>query len=310
MNKTNQSVIKTQNLSKYYGSSRGVLNLDLNIKEGEIFGFLGPNGAGKTTTIRLLLGLMKPSQGTIRIFGKKIPNQSKIIWNDIGYLPGDFGLYRELSGRDFINHLLKIRNLYDLKTIKNNTERLIRKFGFNLKDKIKTYSKGMKQIVGIIQAFCHDPNLVILDEPTLGLDPLAQETFYNLLNQEKEKGRTVFLSSHILKEVERVCDRTAIIREGRLVFVEDLKKYRSLVGKKITLELRKENSPNIMDHLKRDFSLQEIRSTEKRIEFFYKGEIPKLLNYLSKIKTNELLIEVPTLEDVFLTFYKKDKENA
>lgn len=310
MNKTNQAVIETHGLSKYYGSKRGVVDLDLTIKDGEIFSFLGPNGAGKTTAIRLLLGLIKPSVGNIDILGKKLKSHRKEILNDVGYLPGDFGFYGELSGRDFVQHLLNIRGLHDNKQTGDKKEELIQRFGFDLKGKIKTYSKGMKQIVGIIQAFCHGPRLVILDEPTSGLDPLVQEEFYELLFQEKEKGTTIFLSSHILKEVEKVSDRAGIIKEGKLVCIEDLKTYRSLAGKKITVDLIKEDSTGILDHLKNDFDIKEISSGERRLEFFYKGDIRKLLGYIDTIPVTDILIEVPDLEDYFLTYYKKEGENA
>jgi ABC-2 type transport system ATP-binding protein len=310
MNQTPQTVIEAHGLTKYYGSARGVVDLELTVKEGEIFSFLGPNGAGKTTTIRLLLGLMKPSGGSIDILGKKLAGHRQEILNDLGYLPGDFGLYQELSGLDFIRHLLNARGLRNNKQVGDKTEELVQRFGFDLKGKIKTYSKGMKQIVGIIQAFCHDPRLVILDEPTSGLDPLVQEKFYELLSLEQQRGITVFLSSHILKEVERVCHRVGIIKEGKLAFVEDLKKYRSLVGKKITLDLMPGDSLHILNSLKKDFGVTEISSSEKRLEFFYKGDIQKLLDYIGGIQITNILIEVPTLEDFFLSYYQKEEADA
>jgi ABC-2 type transport system ATP-binding protein len=310
MSKTPHAVIEMHGLTKHYGSARGIADLELAINEGEIFGFLGPNGAGKTTTIRLLLGLMKPSAGSIDILGKKLAGHRQEILNDIGYLPGDFGLYQELSGLDFIRHLLNARGLPDNKPVRDKTEELVRRFGFDLKGKIKTYSKGMKQIVGIIQAFCHDPKLVILDEPTSGLDPLVQEKFYELLHQEQRRGITVFLSSHILKEVERVCDRVGIIKEGKLAFVEDLKKYRSLVGKKITLDLILGDSLHILNSLKKGFGVTEISSSEKRLEFFYKGDIQRLLEYIGGLQITNILIEVPTLEDFFLSYYRKEGDDA
>jgi ABC-2 type transport system ATP-binding protein len=310
MNQTPHNVIETHGLTKHYGSARGITDLELTVKEGEIFGFLGPNGAGKTTTIRLLLGLMKPSGGSIDILGKKLAGHRQEILNNIGYLPGDFGLYQELSGLDFIRHLLEVRGLRDSHSVRDKTEELVQRFGFDLKGKIKTYSKGMKQIVGIIQAFCHDPRLVILDEPTSGLDPLVQEEFYELLHQEQQREVTIFLSSHILKEVERVCHRVGIIKEGKLAFVEDLKKYRSLVGKKITLDLMPGDSPRILNSLKKDFAVKEISSSEKRLEFFYKGDIQKLLEYIGGIQITNVLIEVPTLEDFFLSYYRKEEADA
>ena len=301
--------IEMHGLTKYYGSARGVSELELEIKEGEIFGFLGPNGAGKTTTIRLLMGLLKPSKGSIDIFGKKLANSRKDIVRDTGYLPGDFGLYQDLSGRDFLRHFINIRTLHNQKTAGDKTDELIRLFGFNLEGKIKTYSKGMKQIVGIIQAFCHSPRLVILDEPTTGLDPLAQEKFYELLSREKQNGTTIFLSSHILKEVERICDKVGIIKDGKLVFVEDLKEYRSIAGKKISLELAGEGPVDIVKLLKINFGVEEISVVERKLEFFFKGDIRMLLEYLGSIPIKDILIEVPTIEDVFMTYYKREEKN-
>lgn len=308
MNKTGSSVIETHGLTKLYGSRRGIVDLEIAISEGEIFGFLGPNGAGKTTTIRLLLGLIKPTKGNINVLGKKLLDYRKEILNEVGYLPGDFGLYPELSGRELIVHLLKVRGVYENKQAKEKLEELINRFGYNLEDKIKTYSKGMKQIVGIIQTFCHNPRLVIMDEPTSGLDPLVQEEFYKLLNEEKRKGVTVFLSSHILKEIERICDRVGIVKEGKLVYVEDLKTYRSLAGKKISIDLKQENSQDILRSLKNKLDITEISLEERRLEFFYKGNIRQLLEQIMPLRIADILIEVPTLEDFFLSYYKKEVE--
>ena len=303
------TVIELHGLTKYYGPARGVSNLELEIRRGEIFGFLGPNGAGKTTTIRLLLGLIKPSSGSINILGRELTGKRKEITRDIGYLPGDFGLYQDMSGCDFIFHLLRIRNLHHNRNAIDKMEALIQRFGFDLEGKIKTYSKGMKQIVGIIQAFCHEPRLVILDEPTSGLDPLAQEKFYDLLWREKENGTTIFLSSHILKEVEKVCDRAGIIRDGKLVFVEDLRTYRSLAGKKVSLEVE-EYSSITQNRLQNELGVDAVSSNANRVEFFYKGEMGKLLEYLGTTPVKDILIEVPTLEDVFLTYYTREEEHA
>jgi ABC-2 type transport system ATP-binding protein len=309
MKNVDRLAIEMHGLTKYYGSARGVSELELEIKEAEIFGFLGPNGAGKTTTIRLLMGLLKPSKGSINIFGKKLASSRKDIVRDTGYLPGDFGLYQDLSGRDLLRHFVNIRTLHN-KAIGDKTDELIRIFGFNLEGKIKTYSKGMKQIVGIIQAFCHSPELVILDEPTSGLDPLAQEKFYELLVREKQNGTTIFFSSHILKEVERICDRVGIIKDGNLVFVEDLKEYRSIVGKKISLELAGEEPVDIVKRLKDDFGVGEIIFIERKIEFFFKGDVRELLEYLGTIPIKDVLIEVPAIEDVFMTYYKRKEKNV
>jgi ABC-2 type transport system ATP-binding protein len=302
--------IEIHGLTKYYGSARGISELELKVKKGEIFGFLGPNGAGKTTTIRLLMGLLKPSGGSIDIFNKKLAYSRRDIIRNTGYLPGDFGLYQDLSGRDLLRHFINIRTLHNYNIISDKTDELIQLFGFNLESKIKTYSKGMKQIVGIIQAFCHSPELIILDEPTSGLDPLAQEKFYELLNREKQKGTTIFFSSHILKEVERICDRVGIIKNGNLVFVEDLKEYRSIIGKKISLELPGKEPVDIVKRLKDDFGVAEIIFVEGKIKFFFKGDVRELLEYMGTIPIKDILIEVPAIEDVFMTYYKREEKSV
>jgi ABC-2 type transport system ATP-binding protein len=310
MSKTNNSIIETHGLTKFYGSRRGVLDLEIAISKGEIFGFLGPNGAGKTTTIRLLLGLIKPSKGNINILGEKLSDFRKAILNEVGYLPGDFGLYPDLSGRELVRHLLKVRGIYASKQTEDKLEELIQRFGFNLEGKIKTYSKGMKQIVGIIQAFCHNPRLVIMDEPTSGLDPLVQGEFYRLLDEEKQKGVTIFLSSHILKEVERICDRVGIVKDGKLVYSEELKTYRSLTGKKITLDLMQGDALVVLNSLKKELDIDEVGLNERRLEFFYKGDMQKLLEIIKTFRITDILIEVPTLDDFFLSYYSKEAEDV
>jgi ABC-2 type transport system ATP-binding protein len=225
----NKAAIEATDLTKYYGSSRGVIDLNLSVQRGEIFGFLGPNGAGKTTTIRLFISLIAPSKGNIYLLGKESKKGDKELLQKIGYLSGEIGLYHDLTGMEYLRHLMKLRGGNQMKISGKKMDSLIERFNTDLHRKIKKYSSGMKQIVAIIQAFMHDPILLILDEPTRGLDPLMQEQFHDLLREEKSRGKTIFLSSHNLREVEKVCDRVGVIKEGRLILVEEIEKYRGCV---------------------------------------------------------------------------------
>jgi ABC-2 type transport system ATP-binding protein len=209
------NVIETTGLTKHYGKSRGIQDLNLAVTAGEIFGYLGPNGAGKTTTIRLLLDLLHPGRGQARIFGLDSHRGSMQIRRRLGYIPGEVVFYDGMTGQEYLSLMASFRP-HDSRRQKELQDRL----GLDLKKKTRAYSKGMKQKLAIIQAFMHDPELLILDEPTLGLDPLVQRQFYESLLEEKGRGKTVFLSSHILTEVERVCDRIGIVRSGELVDVE------------------------------------------------------------------------------------------
>jgi len=214
-------MINTQSLTKYYGKTLGIENLDLNIKEAEIFGLLGPNGAGKTTTIRLLMGLLKSTKGTARINNFDCWKETVEIKRLCGYVPGDVRLYQNHTGGKLINLYTEVRGSAKL------SDNLIDRLDFDLTKKIKTLSKGNKQKLAIILALMHQPEVLILDEPTSGLDPLMQREFYKILKEFQEKGATIFVSSHFLPEVERICDRAAIIKEGKLVTVEEVKELRS-----------------------------------------------------------------------------------
>ena len=195
-----REIITTRGLTKYYGRFTGVEDLNLSVRQGEIYGFLGPNGAGKTTTIRLLLGLLKPSSGNMRIMGRETARFQKEPANLIGYLPGEIGLYKDLTGKAYLQHFMELRTGKVDHARRLRMEGLMHRFNIAFDKKIAAYSKGMRQVIGIIQAFMHNPRLLILDEPTAGLDPIMQELFYEFLLEEKEAGKTIFFSSHILKE--------------------------------------------------------------------------------------------------------------
>ncbi|MEZ5195952.1 MAG: ABC transporter ATP-binding protein [Bacteroidales bacterium] len=230
-------VINIENLTKYFGEVTGVQNISLEVYYGEIFGFLGPNGAGKTTTIRMVLDLLRPSSGKIEIFGKDIKENAFKIRQKCGYLPGSFSAFGNLSGNEFLKLCAKLRNLKG-----KISQDLLNRFELsnsNLNQKIKFLSHGTLQKLGIVQAFFHNPELLILDEPTIGLDPLMQETFYELLTERKNKGCTIFLSSHNLAEVEKVCHRMAIIRKGEIVIVESIDVLQEQLSRKLVIKLEK-----------------------------------------------------------------------
>ncbi len=296
-------IIELKDLTKYYGSSPGIIDINLEIKEGEIFGFLGPNGAGKSTTIRLIIGLIKPTKGEITIFGKnKMTHHLKIV-KDIGYLPGDIGLYKELTGNEYLYHFLKLRTGKNCRQYDENLMSLQARFNIRFDKKIKTYSKGMRQIIGIIQALMHNPRLLILDEPTSGLDPFMQEEFFSLVLEEKEKGKTLFLSSHILSEVEKVCDRVGIIKKGKLIHVEEMTNYRTMVGKNIKVETL-EAPERTVEKLSNIIEPRKFTIKNGRVEFYFNGDMQKLIDQLAGIKIRDFICETPRIEDVFFRYYE------
>lgn len=292
-----QAIIKTKNLTKYYGKTRGVEELNLEVKKGEIFGFLGPNGAGKTTTIRLLLHLIKPTSGEVFIFGKEVGRSYIKILGEIGYLSGDLNLYGEMTGKQ----LLKFAGSF----YRNNFEKFQKEateiLGCELNKSYKSLSSGNKQKIGILLAIFHKPKLLILDEPTSGLDPLTQNEFYKLLFDLKEKGTTIFFSSHNLPEVEKVCDRVGIIREGRLADVETIDEIRGHRRKEVEIYF-------VGPYKKKDFSsIKDIEILEARKEYirlFAKSSATeRLIKILANYKIKDINFSYPDLEDVFLKYY-------
>lgn len=291
-------VISVSNLSKYYGRTRGVENINFTVNPGEIFGFLGPNGAGKTTTIRMLLDLLRPASGKIYIFGRETDAHSLEIRKRCGYLPGNFSAYGHMTGADFLRFVASMR-----KTEPGLQESLIARFQLskdNLSQKVKHLSHGTLQKLGIVQAFFHQPDLLILDEPTIGLDPLMQEEFYRLLREVQNEGRTIFFSSHNLPEVEKVCHRIAIVREGELVALETLEglKRKKLKRLQFTLSCPVPG----LDLPGADLVDQKNLS----YEYLVKGDIQILLQRLSTLPIKDLTFPEPDLEEVFMAYYRKE----
>jgi len=287
-------IIETKNLTKYYGKIKGIEDVTFSVKKGEIFGFLGPNGAGKTTTIRTLLGFLNPTSGSAYIFGLDIEEDAIAIKQDIGYIPGDLNLYGHLTGQQFLNYFISLRDsdMYLL-------DDLLSIFEVPLDRKIKGYSKGMKQKLGIIQAFMHDPELVIMDEPTASLDPLLQQEFYNFLRKEKKKGRTMFFSSHILSEVDKICDRVAIIRNGSLVALEDVDTLKNKKGKIIRVKIKEKPA--------KFKGPKDTKIKDGWIQFVASDDIDHWIKKLAKHTILDIEINEFSLEDIFIRYYEGQK---
>jgi ABC-2 type transport system ATP-binding protein len=289
------SVIEVNNLTKYYGKSRGIVDVSFNEEEGEIFGFIGPNGAGKSTTIRLLLSLIHPTSGSARIFGKDVVTQGPKIRRDIGYLPSEVFYY---EGMKVIDLLKYSASFYDCDCTQRLHD-LSEYMELELNRHIGDLSYGNKKKVGIVQGLLHSPKLLFLDEPTSGLDPLMQRKFFNLIREENARGVTVFFSSHILGEVQRLCNRVGIIREGRIVEISDIRTLQQNNYKKVGVRA---------DGLDPDcFNLTgvtNLHADNGTVHFFFKGDINAVLQRISNIQVNDVTIEEPTLEEIFMHYYE------
>lgn len=285
------NVIELDNLTKYYGDILGIKDLTFEVEEGEIFGYLGPNGAGKTTTIRTLLGFLKPTQGEAYIFGRNIDKEIVTIRENVGYIPGDLSLYGHLSGKEFLNYFASLRA-----SDSSLLDELLGIFEVPLKRKIEGYSRGMRQKLAIIQAFMHDPELVVMDEPTSGLDPLMQQKFYEFLREERRKGRTMFFSSHILSEVDKVCDRVGIIREGKLVALEGIESLKNKRGRIVRAKI--EENPEEFE------GPDDMEIEDGWIQFVVSEDIDYWIKKLADCTVRDLEIHKFSLEDIFLHYYE------
>lgn len=290
------AVILTEALTKSYGTHRGIVDVDLEVGEGQVFGFLGPNGAGKTTTIRTLLDLIRPTSGRAYVFGIESSVDPEAIHRRVGYLPGEFTLYDRLTGGQTIEYFANLRGGVDA----TYQASLIERLGLDPSRRYKEYSKGNKQKVGLVVAFQHRPDLLVLDEPTSGLDPLVQQAFQALVLEARDEGRTVFLSSHVLSEVERTCDRVAIIRDGRLVMVDRTDALRDLAHHQVELRFSDdvpvaefEGLPGVSDVVVEDHTLR-MRVT---------GSITPVVQAAARHDVVDLVSREPTLEETFLAQY-------
>jgi ABC-2 type transport system ATP-binding protein len=291
--------IETTRLTKFYGSHRGIEDVTMRVEPGEVFGFLGPNGAGKTTTIRTLLDLLHPTAGSARIFGLDTHRESVAIRSRLGNLPGDFGYGRAATGREAISLLARIRAIKGV----GRAESLAERFRADLDRPLGKLSRGNRQKIGLILALFHSPELLILDEPTSGLDPLMQEEFMALVREERERGCAVFLSSHELDEVERVCDRVGIIRNGELVAVERVAELLDRTPRQVTVEFAEDVDPSELRALP---GVRDLTMRGPRMSFQLAGSPDPALQVLSRHHLSDLEIERPSLEQVFLTYYEDD----
>ncbi len=293
-------IIETENLTKYYGKIRGIEDLNFQINEGELFGFLGPNGAGKSTTIRLLLNLLQPSSGRAYLFGKEVRKYYKQIFKRIGNLPGELKLYEELNGNYFLDYM----NSFNTKN-PILREELIEAFQLKKEDmnkKIKYYSRGMKQKLGIIQALQEEPDLIIMDEPSEGLDPLNKNVLYDYLIKLKDNGKTIFFSSHNLSEVEKISDHVGLVKNGRFIALESINNLKKKMVRRMEIEFAERVDL-------KDFKYPSRKVIEQKnncLVLNVTEDINPLLRILTKYRIKNMVFPEPSLEDMFMTFYTKD----
>jgi ABC-2 type transport system ATP-binding protein len=290
------AIIQTEQLTKSYGSHRGIIDIDLTVNEGEAFGFLGPNGAGKTTTIRTLLDHIRPTSGRATIFGIETSADPVAIHRRLGYLPGEFALYDKLTGGQTIEYFANLRGGVDAAY----QQQLIQRLDLDASRKFKEYSKGNKQKVGLIVALQHRPDLLMLDEPTSGLDPLVQQTFYELIREAKGEGRTIFLSSHILSEVEKTCDRVAIVRDGRLVKVDRVEALRDLAHHQVELRFSGDVPVGAFAALP---GVSDVTTEENVLRLRVSGSITPVVREAANYELLDFVSREPSLEETFLAQY-------
>jgi ABC-2 type transport system ATP-binding protein len=293
------AVVSGVNLTKFYGRERGVVDLTFEVGAGEVFGFLGPNGAGKTTTIRLMLDLIRPTRGRIDVFGAE-PRRDIDLRRRIGYLPGDLRLYERLTARELFSYFAHLRGLRSLGRAPALAERL----ELELDRPVHALSKGNRQKAGLVQAFMHAPDLLVLDEPTAGLDPLVQQTFYALVAEVKAEGATVFLSSHVLPEVQRIADRVALIREGRLVLVASVDELRARALGRVEVTFAELPPPAAFAGVP---GARELERYGRTILFSLDGEADALVKALARRRVVAIDTHEADLEDIFLSLYRTDE---
>ncbi len=292
---TVMNIIEINNLTKFYGKNKGIEDVSLSVKEGEIFGFIGPNGAGKSTTIRLLLSLIYPTSGSAAIFGKDCIKFGHEIRNNIGYLPSEVFYYDKMKVKDLLNYSAS----FFKGDHKKRMGELAEIMELDLNRRIDELSYGNKKKVGIVQGLLHQPKLIMLDEPTSGLDPLMQNKFFNLILEENKKGATVFFSSHILAEVQKLCNRVAIIRDGQIVKIEDITTLRKDTYKKVYVRTDKSaGNPSKYP------GVSNVEVIDGEIRFLYKGDINELLTLVMKNSVLDLNIVEPDLEEIFMHYYQ------
>jgi ABC-2 type transport system ATP-binding protein len=289
------AIIEVNKLTKYYGKARGIVDVSFTVDDGEIFGFIGPNGAGKSTTIRLLLSLIHPTRGSATVFGKDVVTFGPEIRRDIGYLPSEVYYYEGMKVKDLLKYSASFYNCDCTQRIKELSELM----ELEMNRRISDLSYGNKKKVGIVQGLLHSPKLLFLDEPTAGLDPLMQRKFFDLIRKENARGVTVFFSSHILGEVQRLCTRVGIIREGKIAEISDIRSLQQNNYKKMHITAEGLN-PASFDLP----GVTNLQTEDSTINFFFKGDINNVLQKISGVQVTDLTIEEPTLEEIFMHYYE------
>jgi ABC-2 type transport system ATP-binding protein len=297
------TVIETERLTKSYGSHRGIIDLDLQVEEGEAFGFLGPNGAGKTTTIRTLLDHLRPTSGRAKVFGIDTTVDPMAIHARLGYLPGEFVLYDKLTGGQTIEYFANLRGGVDA----TYQQALVKRLDIDPSRRFREYSKGNKQKIGLVIALQHRPELLVLDEPTSGLDPLVQQTFYEIIREAKAEGRTIFLSSHILSEVEKTCDRVGIIRDGQLARVGRVEELRDLAHHQVEIVFKGEVPTSAFEALP---GVGDVRVEDHTMHLRVSGSITPVIRAAAAYDLADFVSREPSLEETFLAEYARGPVEA
>ncbi len=306
------SIIEMRGLSKTYGSGAkqtvALSNLNLSVDRGEIFGYLGPNGAGKTTTIRLLLDLIRPSQGGAKIFGLDVRADSVEIHRRIGFFPAELSLWEGRTGDQIIQYVASVRG--ETRGIVKHAKELAEGLDLDTTKRVRDLSSGNKRKLGLVIAMMHSPELLILDEPTGGLDPLVQQTFHTMMDEYRDKGKTVFLSSHVLSEVQAICDRVGILRDGELKAVESVEKITNVEFNWVDVSFRDAIPAGLQQKLQNMPSIRDVSANGARVRMRMIGDFDPLLRAISDGYVETLHIEEPTLEEIFLAYYSGDKEKS
>jgi len=292
------NTIEINNLTKYYGKSRGIIDVSFTVEEGEIFGFIGPNGAGKSTTIRTLLALIYPTSGSASIFGMDCIKDAPEIAKRVGYLPSEVFYYDGMKVKDLLNYSASFYKKDCSKRMKELAGRL----DLDLNRKIDDLSFGNKKKVGIVQGLLHSPDLIILDEPTLGLDPLMQQIFFDLIREENERGATVLMSSHILNEVQRICSRVAIIKDGKIIKLEKISTLQETSYKRFKIETQ----DKLPDDTFQIDGVSDMKIADNTFSFIYRGDINLIVSRIASHKITNLWADEPDLEEIFLHYYSKE----
>lgn len=291
------NIIETKKLTKCYGKNRGIIDLDLTVNEGEFFGFIGPNGAGKSTTIRTLLGLIFPTSGEAKVFGKDIVREKKEILADIGYMPSEATFYNGMKVKEVISLSAKIRK----KDCSAEAEKLCERLALDKEKRVEELSLGNRKKVSIVCALQHKPRLCILDEPTSGLDPLMQREFFDILRERHSEGATILFSSHVLSEIQKNCSRAAIIKEGRLIALNSVENLSKTSAKRVTL--------HGVNTVPEALSAKSAETNGDSVSFLYSGNIKDLLNAANSLPIYDMTITEPTLDEIFMHYYEKGGEN-